>query len=239
MGLFRSRSRLIRTSYGYDPPPGAAAWGWTCTSRECGVTEAEVPRGGWPFACPRCGAPTDPAFEEPFKHDARGVEIQHLLAEGVEDGGFTANELFVWRHADALRRGDAEEARRVRAEFRAARAAEGERGMMRLGYGSFMIVAASRDAGDLDAAADDLIFWLDSSSGEGLEHDGGKRGACRQVVSAALEFLDAPGASRHPQAPAIRKRCLDLADVAYSHLLPQQQDRIIQMRQEAARAGGG
>jgi hypothetical protein len=232
MGLFKSKVRLIRTSYGYDPPPDAGVWGWQCSSRNCGVTEDGVPRGGWPAPCPRCGAPTDPAFEEPWKHDARGVEIRHLLATGVEDGRFTANQLFIWRNEDALRRGDREEALRVRLEYRHAYPPDRDDGPV-TGSGYFSFVLASLRAEDLDAAADDLLVWLDRTSGEGVENDGSRRGSYRQAISGAIEFLDAPGAATHPQAPLVRRKCLELAGAAYSELLPQQQDRIMEMSGEA------
>lgn len=74
MGLFSRRPMpLPRTSYGYVPPPEATASGWKCTDEdECGTGGQEIPRR-WPYRCPNCGAETDPEFNEPWAHQARGA----------------------------------------------------------------------------------------------------------------------------------------------------------------------
>lgn len=230
MRLFGSRIRLTQTSYGYLPPGGAVVWGWHCSSRECGHTEDEVPPRGWPFRCPRCRAPTDPAFAEPWKHEARGVEIRYLLAKGVDDGGFTANELYLWRHAEALRTGDAAGARAARREFRDS-LQDDDDGFLR-GFGYFSLVHASLEVGDLDAAAEDLLDWTAGVAREGQEGDAVGSHSYKQVVSSAIDFLDAPGAASHPRAGAIREGCIGLAEIVYPELPTDHQSRIVQMGRE-------
>ena len=233
MGLFGSRIRLIETTYGYWPPAGAIVWGWSCSNRDCGHTEDEVPPRGWPFRCPRCGSSTDPAFEEPWKHEARGVEIQHLLASGVDDGGFTANELYLWRHSDALRKGDGAGACEARREFRDARSRDDKDGGMLLGFGYFSLVHASLKAGDLDTAAEDILDWSDRLASGNVDGDAVARNSFKQAISSAITFFDAPGGATHPQARVIRESCLNLAEVVYPELLADQQSRIMQLSREA------
>src|ERR1700733_8963969 len=116
MALF-GRRQIPMTSYGYQPPSGAVAWGWHCISDGCGFAGEDAPRR-WPHPCSRCGGPTDPALAEPWKHEARGVEIRFLLADGVEDGGFTEYNLPVWDFKEALRTGDGVGAKNARMTFR-------------------------------------------------------------------------------------------------------------------------
>lgn len=208
------RRQLPATSYGYLPPPEAVARGWHCASRDCGAVGDEIPRR-WPYPCRRCGGPTDPALPEPWQHAARGVEIQHLLAHGVEDGGFTQMEWPLWQYAEASRVGDAAAARRARADVRAlddARRAEHGRPTH---YGWCKLVWHELDAGDLDGAGEDLVHWLGVSSAEDVEHDNDRRTNCRQAIAGALRFLDAAGPRGHPLVEPVRTACLALATGAY------------------------
>lgn len=124
MRLFR-QNLLPRTSYGYQPPPGAAVTGWRCatsyksaTGQGCGVQGDEVPRR-WPFPCPSCGGPTDVVLAGPWQHEAKGVELQYLLANDVDDEGLTAFQWIMWRHTEARRTGNREAAAHARRDFRA------------------------------------------------------------------------------------------------------------------------
>ena len=101
MPFFRSKP-LPTTSYGYEPPPEATAHGWHCP--ECGRSEWE-PVKRWPRMC-ECGSRTDPLFDEPWGHNAYGVELRWNLANGREDGGFSEDQLPSWLYKDAMIRGD-------------------------------------------------------------------------------------------------------------------------------------
>lgn len=229
MAPFFKPRQLPRTSYGYQPPPGAVARGWRCVTWDCGAMGDEVPRR-WPFPCSQCGGPTDPALLEPWQHEARGVEIPHLLAQGVDDGGFTEMEWPLWQFKEALRVGDAAAARSARADVRALDEAERNRyGGWISGRGYFTLVFLALQAGDLDSAADDLVHWLGVSSAEDVEHHNGNRTNCRQAIDSALSFLAVPGAESHPQAGAIRSAALALAEGAYPVLGADAQQAIVRM----------
>jgi hypothetical protein len=214
--LFKPR-QLPMTSYGYQAPPGAVAARWYCLNSEtCGAVGDDAPRR-WPFACPKCGGPTDPVFAEPWQHEARGVEIQYLLAHNVQDGGFTEGEWPLWRFKDALLRRDQRAVAQARADVRAL-ADERFRKESWNPSGYFMLVWHALEAGDLDGAADDLVHWFPFCSAEHVENNNDRRTNCRQVIGSAVRFLETPGAGNHPQAGSIRQQCLDLAAGAYEVL---------------------
>lgn len=228
MPLFRPR-QLPATSYGYQPPPGATARGWHCLNMEnCGAVGDDVPRH-WPFPCPQCGGPTDPALPEPWQHEARGVEIQYLLAHNVQDGGFTQVQWPLWRFKEALRTGDKEAAAQARADFRAlAEQRWNDEGWLpNTGY--VMLVWYALEAGDLASAADDLVHWFDVSSSEDVENDNGRRTNCRQIIDSALRFLDSADGASHPQAEVIRQKCLGLAAGAYPVLSAELQTGVTRL----------
>lgn len=203
------------TSYGYQPPPGAVAVRWWCISENCRAMGEEIPRR-WPFPCPECGGPTDPLLADPWGHEARGVEIQYLLAHNVQDGGFTEYQWPLWRFKEALRTGDHAAARQARADFRALDEERRSSSDWWIpGNGYLFLVSDAREAGDLDSAADDLVHWLDLSSSVDVENDNSRRTNCRLAIDSTIRFFNAPGAQQHPQAAAIRQKCLELAAGAY------------------------
>ena len=98
--------RPPRTSYGYLAPPDARVSGWRCYREGCGRADEPAPRS-WPALCPGCRRPVDPTFEEPWAHEARGVELSHNL--GSTDPymrGHAEIEQHVWAYKDAWLRGD-------------------------------------------------------------------------------------------------------------------------------------
>jgi hypothetical protein len=231
MGFF-TRQQLPVTSYGYQAPAGAVARGWRCLNDEtCGRGGDASPRR-WPFTCPDCGGPTDPALAEPWQHDARGVEIQYLLQKGVNDGGFTETEWPVWCHKDALRRNDPAAAARARAEYRAleeSRALDAGYAWWTPGRGYFLLVWQALEVGDLDSAADDILHWLDVSNAEDVENDNERRSNCRNAIDSVIRFVDTPGATRHPATAAIREQGLALAADAFPILNDGQQAAVTRL----------
>jgi hypothetical protein len=228
MGLFGPKP-LPPTSYGYRPPPEATAHGWTCTNWDCGRSEHEPVRR-WPKACTACGGPADPLFDQPWEHDAEGVELQWLLAEHPErGGGFYQDRWEIWQFKDAVRRADSAWVAQARA--RARTYAVGRRADKWWGPGSvfFHLVWVGLEVGDLDGAADDLTYWLSISNSEDVENDNTNRTNCRQVIEMAGRLLAAPGGASHPRAPEVRQCCLKLAEGAFPILTRDQQNAVLQM----------
>lgn len=231
MGFF-SAKQLPVTSYGYLPPRGAVAAGWICatpfdseTDTGCGIQGDDVPRR-WPFACPTCGGPTDVLLAEPWQHEAKGVELQYSMQHGIEDNGVVPYQWIMWRHEDALRKGDAHTLSQVRNEFRDFDdKLPIEKSFRSMAY--FVFVQAALQDGDLDSAADDISHWQALSSADGVVGDGGaRRGNYCNVIRKSMEFLAAPGGAGHPSANSIRQRCLDLAAGAYEALPRDLQDAV-------------
>ena len=228
MGLFGPKP-LPMTSYGYQPALGATAHGWACTNYDCGTSEHE-PVKRWPKSCPKCGSSTDPLLDQPWKHEAEGVELQWILRNHPKrGGGFYRDQWEVWQFRDAALRGDHAGMAEAR---RRARAYVTERMCDKWwGPGSvfFHFVWDGIEVGDLAGAADDLCYWLSISSSEDVENDNTNRTNCRQVIDIAARFLAAPGGASHPRAPEIRRGCVKLAEGAYQVLNRDQQNAVIQM----------
>lgn len=228
MGLFRSVA-LPPTSYGYFPPAGATARGWTCTNWDCGVSEVEHVRR-WPKSCSACGAAADPLLDAPWSHDAEGVELQWLLRTHPErGGGYHQDQWMVWQLKDAWLRDDREGMTRARLEARRYAADRLSDGWWGPGNVFFQLTWLELEAGDLQGAAEDLRHWLGLSSSADAENDNTNRTNCRQVIDIASRFFAAPGAERQPLAPDIRRGCLQLAEGAYQVLLPAQQQAVLAM----------
>lgn len=228
MGLFKQKA-LPTTSYGYSPPPNATARGWVCTNYDCARGEPEPVRR-WPRPCPDCGSPTDPQFNQPWAHDAEGVELQWILREHPErGGGFYEDQWQVWQFKDALLRGDRARVAELRNAARARAVSRHEQDVWWIpGDVFFHYVWNALDAGDLDGAADDLIFWMSLSSSDDVENNNTNRTNCRQVVDMTTRFLAAGGAA-HPRSPEVKQGCLRLAEGAFPVLLNEQQVAIRQM----------
>ncbi len=228
MGLFGPKP-LPSTSYSYDPPPGATAHGWKCTNLDCGVSDHEVVRR-WPKPCMSCGSPTDPLFDQPWEHEAEGVELQWLLRNHPErGGGFYRDQWEVWQFKDALFRGDRAEAAQMRSRIRPY-AAERLSQDDWWGPGSvfFHFVWFDIEARDLDGAADDLVHWLSISKTDDVENNNTNRTNSRQVIDMAIRFFDAGGAS-HPRAAEIRQGCVKIGEGAFQVLNREMQVAVTQM----------
>lgn len=228
VGFFKPKP-LPPTSYGYSPPPGATTHGWVCTNRDCGRSDHEAVRR-WPKPCPHCGAATDPLFDEPWAHEAQGVELQWFIRNDPErGGGFHQTQWEVWQLKDALLRGDQSRASQARARGRAyAQKRHEEDRRWGPGHMLFHFVWYDLEARDLDAAADDLLFWASLSSTEDVENDNTNRTNSRQFVDMTSRFL-ANGGARHPQAPAVKQACLRIAEAAFQILNGEQQNAVRQM----------
>lgn len=225
MPLFKHKS-LPPTSYGYVPPTEATAQGWKCTKLDCGFSDLQ-PVQRWPKQCPQCGSATDPIFDQPWEHDAYGVELQWLMRIHSErGGGLYEDQWQIWQIKDALLRGD-------RNRAAAARVAARERTTQRLTSESwwgphrifFEVVWYDLEAGDLDWAADDLIFWFSVSSTEDVENNNTNRTNSRSIIDMTTKFIAAAGMT-HPRTPEIRAVCLKIAEDAYPILNRDQQETV-------------
>jgi hypothetical protein len=207
VALLRLRP-LPPTSYGYHPPPGATVHGWRCANRDCG---AAVRR--WPRRCRLCGWPADPEFDEPWAHEALGIElswqVRHFPARGA---GIPRERLIEWHLRDALLRHDGPAAAAARMTMRAhIHTRQAEDSWWNPGFLLGLAVFDAIDLSDLDGAADDLCFWLGGCSGGCAEEDDGALASAKSVMNAAVTFLAAPGGEEHPRAAEIRKGCLRVA----------------------------
>ncbi len=213
MSIFKNKA-LPATSYGYHPPLGATAQGWTCTSFECGVTDYEPVRN-WAKRCSHCGAAIDPLFDSPWKHEAWGVELQWLIRNHPERGvEILQDQWQVWQFEDAVRRGDRAAALVARANARAY-ALKRLQNDEYFGPGDIFFYLVWYDLEmDLDLAADDLTFWLSISSSEDVENNNTNRTNCRQVIAMTSKFLTAGGSS-HARLSEIKTGCLKIAEDAY------------------------
>jgi hypothetical protein len=228
MALFGPK-QIPATSYGYQPPTGATAWGWACVnSYSCGAMVRE-PVKRWPKACPKCGSPTDPLFDDPWDHEARGVELEYRIRNNVESGGFDEDQWQAWRFKDAAMRGD-------RAGMAEARISARRRAQDRLAAGNSWTPASifipltheGHVAGDLDGVADDLLYWMSVSSLEDVETHNNNRANARQLIDAVERFLQAGGEGR-PKAAEVKQGALKIAEAAYPILNAQQQATVMRM----------
>lgn len=217
MAFFKTRS-IPPTSYGYRPPPGATAHGWTCTNTDCSISEHEPVRH-WPHSCARCGSATDPLFDQPWKHQAEGVELEWLIRNHPErGGGFYEDQWQIWQFKDALLRGDREHAGQCRASARA-------HAVKRIATDTwwapgdifFHLVWHDLEIPDFDWAADDLIFWLGVSSVEDVESNNTNRTNSRQVIDMSAKFI-AAGGSSHYRMSEVKAGCLKVAEGAFQVL---------------------
>lgn len=238
MGLFGPKP-FPSTSYGYHPPAQATAHGWVCSNWDCrasvhkddlGMTARDIAKR-WPLGCSQCGSPADPNFDEPWQHQAEGVELQWTVRNRPgEAGGFYEGKWLEWQLKDAYLRGDRPTATRLQGEILdRARSYQEANPAGQPGYSFFIPVWEAVGAGDLDSAAGHLIYWLSVSRTDDVENDNTNRTNARQVVDLATRFLKAPGGSSHPRAAEVRQGCLRVAEGAYQVLMPEQQTAIQQI----------
>ena len=231
MGLFGPK-QLPLTSYGYQPPRGATAAGWRCTNREgCGAADF-LPPSRWPAHCPQCGWPCDPTFNEPWAQDALGIELTWQVSNDLSEYGrlYAHERLLAWNLTEALRQRNPAAASAARAalhDYVASRVRDGKHWSP--GFTLFTSVSAELEAAHLDAAAEDLCFWLSVSTGKDADNDNDVRTNARTVIQASAAFLAAPGGASHPRAPEIREGCLRIAEGSYRELTRDQQDAITHM----------
>ena len=237
MALFGPKP-LPLTSYGYAPPRGAAVKGWACTNRENCGTGDDYPPARWPVRCPQCGWPCDPTFNEPWAHEAKGIELNWQVCNDPNEYSreIAAQQLLAWRLKDALRRRNPAEAAAARAATRdyVQRRVSGG-GYFNPGFTLFDAVWDGIEAVDMDGAADDLCFWGNLPAREGASNDSDVRSNASQLISLASKFFAAPGGSAHPRAAEIRQGALRVVAPCYSDLSRDIQDKV----NELSRAESG
>lgn len=214
MPIFKPK-QLPRASYGYQAPLGATAHGWCCTNYDCSTSDHEVVRR-WPFPCRLCGSLTDPLFDEPWAHEARGVELDWLQRNVPErGGGFYQDAWIVWSYTDAVLRGNGDDAHQARVRARRHASERTAEAWWSPGSVFYPMVLDELNHGDLDAAGDDLSYWLSISTSVDVETDNSHRTNCRQVIDMAIRFLSAEGVTHHRTSDRIRSGCLRLAEGAF------------------------
>lgn len=227
--LFGSKPLPV-TSYGYQPPHRATAHGWTCSNYGCGQAQHEPVRR-WPVRCPSCGTPADPLLDQPWAHEAEGIELSWAVSHHPErGGGFAQERLLGWKLKDALLGGDVPAAQAARAAIHshAAQRAREDRWWSP----SYLFNSPVKDAlaaGDIDGAADDLCVWLGLSTGDNAEEDNRNRTNARTVIDAAEKFFASAGGRSHPRAQEIRQACLRVAEGAFPVLNRELQAAITRM----------
>lgn len=213
MGIFRSKS-LPRTSYGYQPPPEATASGWKCPGPECGDGDEATPRR-WPALCTACGTQVDPSFDEPWAHQARRLEIDHILRDPAQNSSYKTLvrvESDVWDYKDALMRHHASSASRARHAFRRT-----VTDIVRTdhyfvsGTSYFQVVLAGLEYADVDGVADELLTWYPEIDTRDVETDDARRFNSRYFISCGVRFLEDPRGSQQRDADKIYRAMLDIA----------------------------
>lgn len=204
VALLRLRP-LLRTSYEYQAPPQATIRGWRCANYDCGATVRR-----WLRRCRLCGWPADPAFDEPWAHEALGAELSWRVRHFPQSGtGLPQERLIEWRLKDALLRRDwpsAATARQAMHDYIRSREAADSRWDP-----GFLLGLAVFDAiglGDLDGAAGDLCYWLSVFADERPAGSHAALADAKSVMNAGVAFLAAPGGEDHLRAAEIRKGCL-------------------------------
>jgi hypothetical protein len=199
---------LPTTSYGYLPPVGASAHGWVCPDWDCGLSAAEpVPR--WPWPCPACGTPTDPMFDPPWDHDAEGAELGWTRRAHPERvGSYLHGRWLAWQIRDALARDDRAAVTAVR------RSAAESAARLRSTAPSFVPGDVFADLvrlqlqDDPDAAAEDLLAWLATSSTADMIDRSARRLNTRQLIAVLATFFAAPEVTGLPRATDVRTAAL-------------------------------
>ena len=184
----------------------------------------------WPHQCNRCGSVTDPLFDQPWEHEADGVELQWLIQNHPDrGGGFHQDRWQIWQFKEALARGNRQAATEARASSRAyALARMQDNAWWGPGDIFFQLVWLELDARDLDWAADDLLFWFSVSSTDDVENNNTNRTNSRQVIDLTARFIAAGGAS-HPRASEVKAACLKVAEGAFQILNREQQATVAQL----------
>jgi hypothetical protein len=228
MALFKAK-QLPTTSYGYRPPPGVTAKGWSCPN--CGRAEWEATVKRWPAIC-ECGTAVDPTFNEPWAHDARGMELRHQMAD-PEKGKYCEIYWPGWHFKDSALKGDRTGMFQARAEAKEISVERIQDSWWIPGGVWFPLLWEELETNELDSAAEDLSYWLSISTSENVEDDNTNRTNCRQAIDMVLRFTAKPGTSNHPLMPQIRSSCLELAAGAFSVLNNELQAGVNRLAREA------
>jgi hypothetical protein len=218
MGLFSRQAELPTTSYGYTPPRGATAHGWICANQACGGSQwGQVRR--WPKICSECGSSTDPNFDEPWAHEAEGVELRYRSASGGYGSGYYADRLIVWRYKDALQRGNPVAGADALSDGQ-ARIAErlAESYLYTADRISSPIVALALEHGLVDHAGSQIVFWSKSLVTEDLESDSDRRANVRALLNAEINFLSTSVGAAHHLAPWMSDHARYVASKAHDVL---------------------
>ncbi|GAA1607576.1 CHAT domain-containing protein [Catellatospora bangladeshensis] len=184
--------RLPRTSYGYQAPPEARAKGWECNNEECGTGDEPAPRS-WPFPCPQCGRPADPAFPEPWAHAARGHQIRHRLTSPDRYRREMAQlEQHEWAYEDAWRRSDHAAADAAWRSYQRARPAGWQTADDWWIASSVMfgMVQVAAEFDDLDRAAAELLECYPFVDTRDVDDDNTTRTLSRNFVSMCVLVLE-------------------------------------------------
>ena len=224
-------SMLPTTSYGYAPPRGARANGWSCPRRCTG--DDGLPRR-WPHPCPECGTAVDPVFEEPWKHEAEGAQLRHDVRFEPDPDlrAYYETRLPVWEYEDAHRRGDLRAAVAARSAVHVAAADAHERGHdSAVTMAKHRLAMAAARVGDLDGLAADILAWHPDVDTADVEDDNDNRATARTFVSCCTSFLLGPGSLSHRETPAVERAMWDVADRISEVLTVWHQDDFRRIRQ--------
>jgi hypothetical protein len=219
--------RPPRTSYGYLAPPDAQAWGWECNNEGCGTGDEPAPRS-WPYPCPRCGRPTDPAFAEPWAHEARIYLIrQQLTSAHPAVREMAAIDQRVWAYEDACRRGDRVAMGDAWQAYHDARPSDWQDPGTEW-LASTSLVRMLRLAADyeLDRAADLLLECYPFVGTRDLEEDDTRRTTARTFVSMCVTVLKRESVREHPRAGEIDAAMRDVANRAEIVLMDHPHNRL-------------
>jgi hypothetical protein len=220
---------LSATSYGYVPPPEATAHGWSCSGDDCRTGEWEpVPR--WPMACPRCGAPADPVFDEPWAHEATGPRLRHEIARGGDPFLVSVSQaqLAAWQYKDAMLRDDRAAALAALHVAAGAARAQAENYPDRSGPSSVLVpvVDTALKYGELETAAQALEFWRGLQVTEDIGGSSTHRSSCMNLLSKLADFLADPRTAKHPAVPRFRGYIVELASASREVMAHNVQQKI-------------
>lgn len=231
--------RLPTTTYGYTPPENARADGWRCFADDCHAGGGPAPKR-WPAACPECGAPVDPTFEDPWEHDAEGVRLAYQARTGtrVEDREIAGANLLHWEYRDAVRGQDP-----VRQDAVATRFLDviGQLPSRDDAWAFRMALTSTAwdavGAADLPFAADLILAWRTFVPTDDVEDNNPNRAEARSFVSVCVRFLEHPESIEHAREAEVEEAMWTVVDLVRDILNPVHTEgfaRIARIRATAA-----
>lgn len=196
--------------------------GWECHHEDCGTGDRRAPRR-WPFPCPECGRPTDPAFDEPWAHEALGYQLRGEVRSGdAYRRHATQDRLHIWAYKDAHRRGDLRAAE-------AAWTAQRQTVVANLATDSVHspswvttaeMARLAAEFGDLDGAARELAFWYPHIDARDLDDDSGRDFDARMFLSACIAVLECPATPGRAWERDLDRMMADIRDRVGNNLTP-------------------